>query len=987
MAAACMLLLGSSLPGQKRANLNDLKKAQKAVQKGQKAETEGHLTEALAAYDEAAKEVPLDLGIVGRAAALRAKLVRSHVDAAESAALHGDLEKATVELHAALKIDPGNTIVEEREAQMRSMEAEEKLPEGPPEDYKLKGPPQLKPLKGLHSFNLKGDTRSAYEEVARAFGLTATFDPDLPSRNVKLRLDDADFLTAMAVLARETQSFWRTVNPTLIFVAPDTLEKRKEYALEVEQSFMVGAAVDPQDLTELLRTVREIAMTQHVELDTKSKSITIRDTAEKVKLAGALIRQAERARSELMLEIELLEVDRNKAQKLGIVPPQKARAFSISSADVKTLLQATDTANLLTLVQQVFAAQGISSIPPVIAVGGGKSTYLLSLPGAAANFSDALSLVRSGRELLMRVQDGKPATFFSGQRFPVTLSLLSTSLGGTTVTGAIPSTVFPRTDFNVGHLPVAVVAQDFDNDGKSDLAVVNQQDNSISVLMNQGSGNFTQPNNAITLGSKETGPAAIGAGIFRLTDATHLTQPADLVIANSTSNTVTVLLGNGDGTFAEAPGSPFAVGAQPRAVVLADFDGDGKLDFAVANSGDNSVSTFRGNGDGTFAPFPNSPFVLPAALQGPVAMVKGNFQNLSTTAADLAVVNQLSNNVAILEASGTNSFNGTFKIATGSPFNTGGGPVAIAAGDLNSDGVPDLAVVNQTDSTISVYLNNGDATFTVAAGSPLTTSASANPSGVVIADFTNDGIGDIAVTNQGLATLGIYVGLGFGTYLSQIELSTPPGPQGITTSDFDGNGLPDAALTAHSGTSNVVSVFLDPSTFSSTGSPLQVPYPGSEYIDLGIKVKATPSVHQGEDVTLQLEFEIRSLAGTSVNGIPVINNQTLAQTVRLKQDETALVGGLTDLEQTRAITALPGFGDLPGAGYAFGNRDHSNRDTELLILVTPRKLRILPRQAKTLYAGPGIGTATSGASVAPVSVPAPAPETPNPPPTAEPPPQ
>src|SRR5262249_61624887 len=119
------------------------------------------------------------------------------------------------------------------------------------------------------------------------------------------------------------------------------------------------------------------------------------------------------------------------------------------------------------------------------------------------------------------------------------------------------------------------------NDGLSDLAVVNQQDNSVSILLNQNNGNFSQPNNAIVLGSNEVGPVAIAGGIFRLTDATHLTQPGDLVIANTTSNTATVLLGNGDGTFGEAPGSPFIVGAQPRAVVIADFNGDGNLDFAI----------------------------------------------------------------------------------------------------------------------------------------------------------------------------------------------------------------------------------------------------------------------------------------------------------------------------------------------------------------------------------------------------------------------
>src|SRR5207245_8917636 len=107
-------------------------------------------------------------------------------------------------------------------------------------------------------------------------------------------------------------------------------------------------------------------------------------------------------------------------------------------------------------------------------------------------------------------------------------------------------------------------------------------------------------------------------------------------------------------------------------------------------------------------------------------------------------------------------------------------------------------------------------------------------------------------------------------------------------------------------------------------------YPASEYIDLGVKVKATPAMHPNHEVTLQLEFEIRALSGANVNGIPIISNRTLTQTVRVKEDEPTLIGGLTDTEETRTITGLPGFAEIPGAQYPFRAKNNTFQDTELL---------------------------------------------------------
>src|SRR5712691_2670608 len=862
-----------STPLQGTAVHPDPKRAQKASERGDKAEAAGQFDEALADFEEAAHYAPQDASIVERGAALRSKLVRTYAEAAERDALAGRLTEATEELGAALKVDPGNTIVAERLGQLKAMEDEPvaKQAKG------ISGLPRLQPQGGKRNLDLRGDTRAVYEQLASLFGIKASFDPDITVRSVRLQVEDVDFYTGATILGVQSGTFWRPLNPTLMFVAPDTTEKRRQYALEAEQTFPLSAAVGPEDVTELVRVLRDITGATHINLDTRSRTITLRDTPQRLALVGELIQQLERARGEVMLEIELLEVDRNKARDLGITPPSSSSLIPLSTSDLNKVKGSTDLANLLTNLQQVFAAKGFSGIPSVVAVGGGLSTFLLTLPSGTANFSDSLSLVRSGRQILLRAQDGKPASIFVGDRFPITLSLLSGSVGTGTLTGVPGGISFPQTSFNVGLNPSALIANNFTGGTLPDLAVVfnDTNANTFVILQNQGSGNFVQVTPApITLGTTETGQVAIGTGVFR-NDTTKFstTQPPDVVLVNSTSNDISVLLGSADATgkanglFTEAPGSPYAVGNNPSSVVAADFNGDGFLDLAVANQGDNSISLFRGNGDGTFADFPGSPFKLTNTTTisetAPVAMVSGNFRNSTNTInnaheVDLAVVNQGSNNVSILLGSVDQNLNVTLVEAPNSPMPVGTTPVAIAAGDLNADGAPDLAVVNQGDNSVSVLLGstNLDGTFTAATGSPLPTATT--PAGIVVANFADDTAPEIADTDKGSNALDVYLGLEKGTFASRIELNTTAGPSALIASPLTTSGLPDVALVSQdpAAAQGEVTVIQDSTNFanSTTNGVAQTPYPASEYVDLGEKIKATPTLHPNNEVTLLLEF-------------------------------------------------------------------------------------------------------------------------------------
>ncbi|HVH71066.1 MAG TPA: FG-GAP-like repeat-containing protein [Candidatus Dormibacteraeota bacterium] len=1112
------------------------------AEQGEKAEAAGHLEEAMAASEEAARYAPQEIQFVARAEALRSKLVRGYADRAERDALAGNLYQATEDLAAALAIDPTNAVVLERMRELKSMENDQGAPKAAPE---IIGLPRLRPQPGKHNLDLRGDTRTVYEQLANMFGVRATFDPDLIVKSVRLNVDDVDFQNAATTLAAATGTFWRPMTDTLLFVAADTPDKRRQYDLQAEQTFPLSSALSSEDATEVLRILRDITAATHMDLDSRSHSITMRDTPQRLALAGALIEQIERARGELMLEIELLEVDRNTAKKLGIEPPISHRLISVPSNLVSQISQAKNLGDLESLLAGIFgtSASGATSlsslIPPIVAIGGGKSTFLLTLPAAAADFSDALSLVESGRQVLLRAQDGKPATFFVGQRFPVTLSLLSGSLGNAPATpnpgGA--SNPFPSTSYSAGTGPVALVAADFLNNGSLDLAAVNEIDNSVTVLLNQNSqGTFTQATGSpISLGTPRAAAPATHPGIASAVFTNSKCH--DLIVSDPLANAINVLLSNCDGTFQK----PIAIpgGFNPTAIVTGDFNGDGNQDFAVANEGDDSISIFLGDGTGKFTAAKNSPFLfakqlairttslpdgvlgaaystslqvtggtgtatwslvtgtlptglslnsstgtitgtptaagtspitvkvtdsanppdsvttalsitihtapaptfaistaelpngsigtpydqilgvtggtspftwsvsagslstglslntktgeitgtpapatagasftftitvtdssaaplttqkqftlspISAAEQGPVAMAQNDFNSDGNQ--DLAIVNQTTNNVSILLGNG----DGTFVKAIGSPISAGvgKGPVAIAAGDLNGDGKPDLAVVNQTDNSVSVLLNNGDATFISPAGSPLQTASS--PTAVAIADFNQDGIADIAVTSGGSNTFRVFLGLGKGLF--SLAFEPPAGasgstPTAIVAGAFATGGFPDVAIANDvSGAAGDITVVLSPSSLFSGVAPgvAQQPYPASEYLDLGVKIKATPTLHPNSEVTLQLEFEIRALAGTNVNGIPILSNRTLSQTVRVKEDEPTLITGMMDTEETHSIAGLPGFGEVPGARYAFRSKNQSQQDTELIIVVTPRRLRLADHLTRTIYAGRG----------------------------------
>jgi hypothetical protein len=337
--------------------------------------------------------------------------------------------------------------------------------------------------------------------------------------------------------------------------------------------------------------------------------------------------------------------------------------------------------------------------------------------------------------------------------------------------------------YPVGIHPYGVSTGDFNGDHITDLVVTNVGSDSVSVLLGKGDGSFV-PAVSYTVGQF---PQAVAVGDF------NGDRKPDLAFANYGSGTLSVLIGNGDGTF--EPAANLIVDQSPTSVAVADLDGDGLQDLAVASFGDpnvcnsGTVSVLLGKGDGSFQSAMDY-----GAGSCPRSVTAGDFNRDG----HLDLVTQTS----ILLGNG----DGTFQPAASYPT----GPIPgfnVAVGDFNGDRKLDLAEtyrVNPFVRGVQIVLGNGDGTFRLGAKYELLDVWAAR---VEVADFDRDGKVDIATTGLNLSTAGILRGNGDGTFQTSLILDVGSKPVAISISDFNGDRAPDLAVTLNS--TNVIGVLLN----------------------------------------------------------------------------------------------------------------------------------------------------------------------------------
>lgn len=326
---------------------------------------------------------------------------------------------------------------------------------------------------------------------------------------------------------------------------------------------------------------------------------------------------------------------------------------------------------------------------------------------------------------------------------------------------------FTPSNYSTGTKPTNFVTADFNNDTKPDLAVANQNSNDISILLGNGDGTFA-PQSTISVG---TGPYSIVAGKF---DAG---TTWDLAVTNSASNTVSVLLGNGDGTF----GSPTSinVGPTPLSIAMGDFNEDSNTDLAVANFGGfltGTISILLGNGSGGFSAGANV-----QTRSGPAFVAVADL-NSGDTHDDLVVADFGAGSVSTYFGTGTGTFNLSQHI------NTGNGPIWVDMTSLGGDAFPDFRVANYNNDSATTCQGNANGTFTCN-----NATVGQNPTSITNADFTGaGGIPTRAVALSGTNT----IDTNFGT------IAVGQNPNAVRAVDLNNDTKMDL-VSANSGSNNV----------------------------------------------------------------------------------------------------------------------------------------------------------------------------------------
>jgi len=408
-------------------------RASQETSAGSKAEALKDYDTALDDYNKALQTAPNNTEYKLRAARARFEAAQWHVDQGRRFRDQANLDLALAEFRKAQMIDPSSAVAQqELKATMDLINARQGTTQNAPpvsEEPKLmSGPPVIQPLSRA-PINMKAtnDSKAVFEAIGKLAGLTVIFDPDFTSRRISVELANVTLEQALNISALQSKAFWRPVTSNIIFVVPDQPQKRKDYEEEVVKTFYLHNTVLPQELTEIVTSIRQLLDLRRVQQINAQNAIVIRDTPDRVLLAGKIIDDIDKAKPEVVIQVAVMEARRDRMRNVGITPPT---SISASFANPGTTAASSSSATSTTTNGTSTISQLINN-PTIFSQG-----YSVTMPGATANFlmTDTSTQILDDPEI--RVVDGQTAKLRIGDRIPVATGSFQAGIG-TTGAGAL----------------------------------------------------------------------------------------------------------------------------------------------------------------------------------------------------------------------------------------------------------------------------------------------------------------------------------------------------------------------------------------------------------------------------------------------------------------------------------------------------------------------------------------------------------------------
>ena len=415
-------------------------KAKSVYNKGKDAEARQNYEQAYDLYKQAYDLKPGDLAYRSAYERLRFLAGASHVHRGQLLREAGQLDAALAEFQKAIEVDPSSAIAQQELRHTKQMidEAKATGPKAaapPPSGMQRRlseagGPVELATISNV-PINLKitEDSKVIYETVGKLAGINVLFDPDYTSRRIKIELNNVSLEEALRIIALESKTFWRPVTPNTIFIAADNPAKRKDLEQSVIKTFYLANLSQPTELQDVVNAMRQILEISRIQPLPSQGAIVVRGTPDQIALAQKLVGDLDKAKAEVIVDVAVLQINRDKSKTYGINPPTSATvALQNNITSTNTTTTGTTGAGNTGTINQSTGTPNQLNLNQLANLNATDFTITIPQATATALFSDNTTKLIQKPQI--RAVDGQKASLKIGDRVPVATGSFQPGIGG-----------------------------------------------------------------------------------------------------------------------------------------------------------------------------------------------------------------------------------------------------------------------------------------------------------------------------------------------------------------------------------------------------------------------------------------------------------------------------------------------------------------------------------------------------------------------------